>query len=63
MSPEQDAKLSEALDIAKRLEQRSKEMSEQVTEIADKYYKRRHEAAIAAQRNSVCGRFRVLLRI
>lgn len=52
MSLEQDAKLSETLDIAKRLEQRSKEISERATEIADKYYKRRHEAAIAAQRNS-----------
>jgi hypothetical protein len=51
MSPEQDAKLSEALDVAKRLEQQSKEMSERATEIADKYYKHRHEAVIAAQQN------------
>lgn len=51
MSPEQDAKLSDALDIVKRLEQQSKEMSERATEIADKY-KRRHEAAIVAQQNS-----------
>ncbi|MGB8699534.1 MAG: hypothetical protein WCD18_08975 [Thermosynechococcaceae cyanobacterium] len=49
MSPKQETKLAEALDVAKRLEQQSKEMSERATEIADKYYKHRHEAAIAAQ--------------
>ncbi len=52
LTPEQDAKLAEALDVAKRLEQQSKEMSERATEIADKYYKRRHEAAIASQQNA-----------
>jgi hypothetical protein len=52
LTPEQDAKLVEALDVAKRLEQQSKEMSERATEIADKYHKRRHETAIAAQQNS-----------
>ncbi|MGB8699303.1 MAG: hypothetical protein WCD18_07805 [Thermosynechococcaceae cyanobacterium] len=49
LTPEQDAKLAEALDVAKRLEQQSKEMSERATAIAEKYYKHRYEAAIAAQ--------------
>jgi hypothetical protein len=49
LTPEQEAKLTEALEVARLLEQQSKAMSERATEIADKYYKQRHEAAIAAQ--------------
>jgi Na+/phosphate symporter len=52
LKPEQEAKLTEALEIARLLEQQSKVMSERATEIADKYYKRRHEAAIAAQQSA-----------
>jgi hypothetical protein len=49
LTPEQEAKLTEALEVARLLEQQSKAMSERATEIADKYYQHRHEAAIAAQ--------------
>lgn len=51
LTPEQETKLAEALAAAHLLEQQSREMSECAAEIADKYYKRRHEAAIAAQEN------------
>jgi hypothetical protein len=46
---EQEAKLTKVLEIARLLEQQSKAMSERATDIADKYYRERHEAAIAAQ--------------
>ncbi len=50
LTPEQEAKLTEALEIAKLFEQKAREMSELATAIADKYYKRLHEAALAAER-------------
>jgi hypothetical protein len=49
LTPEQEAKLTEALEVARLLEQQSKAMSERATEMADKYYQHRHEAAIASQ--------------
>ncbi len=51
LTPEQEAKLTEALEAARLLEQQSKAMSERATEIADKYYERRHDAAVLAQQN------------
>jgi Na+/phosphate symporter len=51
LTPEQEAKLTEALEVARLLEQQSKAMSKRATEIADKYYKQRYEAAIAAQQS------------
>jgi hypothetical protein len=52
LTPDQEVVLTEALEVARLLEQQSKEMSDRATEIADKYYKRRHEAALAVQKNS-----------
>jgi hypothetical protein len=49
LTPEQEAKLTEALEAARLLEQQSRAMSERATEIADKYYQRRHDAAVLAQ--------------
>jgi hypothetical protein len=51
LTPEQEAKLTEALEIARLLEQQSEAMSERATEIADKYYQYTHEAEIAAQQS------------
>jgi hypothetical protein len=51
LTPEQEAKLTEALEVARLLEQQSKAMSERAIEIAEKYYKQRHAAAIAAQQS------------
>lgn len=45
LTQEQQAKLAEALEIAKLFEQKAREMSEMATAIADKYYKRLYEAA------------------
>lgn len=50
-SPEQEAKLTEALDVARRLEQQSQQMSERATQISDKYHQYRHEAALTAQQD------------
>lgn len=52
LTPEQEATLTEALEVATLLEQQSRDMSDRATEIADKYYKCRHEAALAIQKNS-----------
>jgi hypothetical protein len=51
LTPEQEAKLTEALEASRLLEQQSRTMSERATEIADKYYQRRHDAAVLAQQN------------
>ncbi len=51
LTPEQEAKLTEALEAGRLLEQQSRAMSERATEIADKYYQRRHEAAVSVQQN------------
>jgi hypothetical protein len=51
LTPEQESKLTEALEVARLLEQQAKAMSERATEISDKYYQRRHDAAILAQQN------------
>jgi hypothetical protein len=51
LTPEQEAKLTEALEAAGLLVQQSRAMSERATEIADKYYQRRHDAAVLAQQN------------
>jgi hypothetical protein len=48
LTPVQEEKLTEALEVAGLLEQQSKAMSERATEIADKYYQRRHDAAVLA---------------
>lgn len=45
LTQEQERKLAEALEITKLLEQKTREMSEQATAIADKYYQRLSEAA------------------
>jgi hypothetical protein len=52
LTPEQEATLTEVLEVATLLEQQSRNMSDRATEIADKYYRRRHEAALAVQKNS-----------
>lgn len=49
LTQEQQAKLAEALEIAKLFEQKAREMSELATAIADKYYIRLYEAALAAE--------------
>jgi hypothetical protein len=51
LPPEQESMIAEALEIAKLLEQKSQLMSERATVIADKYYKHRHDTAIATQQN------------
>jgi ABC-type phosphate/phosphonate transport system substrate-binding protein len=49
LTPEQEAKLTEALDAAKILEQQVKDISEFATAIANKNYDRIHEAALTAE--------------
>jgi hypothetical protein len=49
LTEEQEGKLTEALDMAKLLEEKTKEMSEQATAIADKYYKRLSETVQKAE--------------
>jgi hypothetical protein len=51
LTPEQEANLTEALEAARLLEQQSRAMCERATEIADKYYQLRHDAAGLAQQN------------
>lgn len=50
LTPEQEANLTEALEVAKLFEQKAREMSELATVIADKYYKCLHETALTAER-------------
>ena len=50
LTPEQEAKLAEALEVAKLAEQKGREMSELAEAIAQKYYNRLLEAALAAEK-------------
>jgi hypothetical protein len=51
LTPEQESKLTAALEVARLLEQQAKAMSERATEISEKYYQCRHDAAVLAQQN------------
>lgn len=50
LTPEQEAKLAEALEVAKLAEQKGREMSELAEAIAQKYYNRLLDAALAAEK-------------
>lgn len=49
LSPQQQAKLAEALEIALLAEEKAKQMSELSTEIANKYQKRLYESISASE--------------
>lgn len=52
LSPQQQAKLAEALEIAKLAEEKAMEMSELATEIANKYQQHLYESVQSSSKPS-----------
>jgi hypothetical protein len=52
LSPQQQAKLAEALEVAKLAEEKASQMSELATEIANKYQQRLYELIQSASKPS-----------